>query len=112
MRKVLKISADDTVAVALKRLEKGEQVDMDGKRITLMSAVPAGHKLAISAVGRKNSRLMFLAASNGICATSVSQRTSRLPPPTPSPDKKPSTALTNVINGIESSIDTENLPTE
>ena len=50
MRNVLKISPDDSVAVALTPLKAGDAIDVDGKAITLLDDIPAGHKVALNAM--------------------------------------------------------------
>lgn len=50
MREVLKISPADTVAVALMPLKAGDTVSVDGEAITLLSDIPAGHKVALRAM--------------------------------------------------------------
>lgn len=47
MREVLKISASDSVAVALTPLAAGSVVDVDGEPVRLQTDVPAGHKFAL-----------------------------------------------------------------
>ncbi len=47
MRAMLKITPADNVAVALRALEAGETVDVDGEACTVSTAVPAGHKMAL-----------------------------------------------------------------
>ncbi len=47
MREVLKISAGDSVAVALLALEAGKTVDVEEQAVTLVTDVPAGHKFAL-----------------------------------------------------------------
>ena len=47
MHELLKITPQDSVAVALRPLKKGETVDADGEQITLLTDVPAGHKVAL-----------------------------------------------------------------
>ena len=47
MREVLKISAGDSVAVALIALNAGSEMDVEGQKITLLTDVPAGHKFAL-----------------------------------------------------------------
>ena len=44
MRNVLKISPDDSVAVALTPLKAGDAIEVDRKTITLLDDIPAGHK--------------------------------------------------------------------
>jgi altronate hydrolase len=46
-RNVLKISPVDNVAVGLMRLEKGDQVVLDGQSYNIQSRVPAKHKFAL-----------------------------------------------------------------
>ena len=50
MREVLKISAGDSVAVALTALEKGTELDVEEQQIVLVSDVPAGHKFALKKI--------------------------------------------------------------
>ena len=47
MKTFLKINPADNVGVALQPLSKGEVIDVDGQRITLLTDVPAGHKCAL-----------------------------------------------------------------
>jgi len=46
-RKVMKIGPADNVAVALLRLEKDDQVTLDGQSCQILSRVPAKHKFAL-----------------------------------------------------------------
>lgn len=50
MREVLKISAGDSVAVALVALKAGTAVDVEGQQVMLATDVPAGHKFALKAI--------------------------------------------------------------
>lgn len=50
MRDLLKINPTDNVAVALRSLEAGEQLELDGEKLTLRTAVPAGHKVSLRAI--------------------------------------------------------------
>ncbi len=50
MREVLKISAGDSVAVALMALKAGKTVEVDGQPVALINDVPAGHKFALKAI--------------------------------------------------------------
>lgn len=43
----LKIAENDTVAVAIKALTKGEVVEVGGNKVKLISDIPAGHKFAL-----------------------------------------------------------------
>ena len=47
MKEYIKINPADNVAVALQPLAKGTVVTIDGNDITLVSDIPAGHKLAL-----------------------------------------------------------------
>ncbi len=47
MRELLKINPRDTVAVALRPLQKGETAATDDEKIVLLTDVPAGHKVAL-----------------------------------------------------------------
>lgn len=47
--KYIKINPDDNVAVAILDLAAGEKVTIDGTEITLVDAIPAGHKFALTA---------------------------------------------------------------
>ena len=44
---LIRIHADDSVAVALRPIAAGERVTLAGKAITALEAVPQGHKLAL-----------------------------------------------------------------
>ncbi len=46
-RDAIRVSDNDTVAVALRDLKAGEQVSLDGTTITLTSDIPAFHKFAL-----------------------------------------------------------------
>ncbi|MBE5794025.1 MAG: altronate dehydratase, partial [Clostridiales bacterium] len=50
MRAVLKITPSDNVAVALRALEAGETVEVEGVAYTAKQPVPAGHKMALAAI--------------------------------------------------------------
>jgi len=47
MRKYIHINPADNVAVAVDNLNKGEQLEIGDKRITLQEDIPAGHKIAL-----------------------------------------------------------------
>lgn len=47
MRDLLKINPSDNVAVALHSLEAGQQLELDDQALTLCTAIPAGHKVAL-----------------------------------------------------------------
>jgi altronate hydrolase len=44
------VHADDDVAVAVRELAAGEEVDIGGRRLTIAEAIPRGHKVALRAV--------------------------------------------------------------
>lgn len=46
----LRVAPEDDVAVALRPLEEGEDVVVDGVTIRLLDAIPAGHKFAVAPV--------------------------------------------------------------
>lgn len=48
--RVLRVAAEDDVAVALEPLAAGEAVDVDGQAVVIVDPVPAGHKFALRAV--------------------------------------------------------------
>lgn len=50
MREFLKISAQDTVAVALTALTAGTVLDVEGAAVTLTQDIPAGHKFALKEI--------------------------------------------------------------
>lgn len=50
MKNFIKITPDDNVVVALKNLQKGEQLLVDGVTITLSENVDKGHKIAIVSI--------------------------------------------------------------
>lgn len=47
MKEYIKINPADNVAVAISSLQKGSEVEVDGKKFSLVSDIPAGHKFAI-----------------------------------------------------------------
>jgi altronate hydrolase len=48
MEKIIKINPKDNVVVALQDVKKGENIQVDGKTVTLSADVIAGHKIAIA----------------------------------------------------------------
>ena len=50
MNNLLRITPKDNVAVALSAIEKGTVVTVDGISVTAASDIPAGHKIALSAI--------------------------------------------------------------
>lgn len=47
MTSILKINPDDNVVVAIQEQKAGAVITVDGKKITVLEDVPAGHKIAI-----------------------------------------------------------------
>lgn len=47
MKPYLKINPNDLVAVALRPLEAGSSVELDGKKVVLQDDIPQGHKFAL-----------------------------------------------------------------
>jgi altronate hydrolase len=47
----LRIHGDDNVAVAIRALAAGEEVEVDGARVRIREEIPAGHKVALRAIG-------------------------------------------------------------
>lgn len=48
--KVLHIDADDNVAIALDRIEKGESIHIDQTKIAAEESIPQGHKMALMSI--------------------------------------------------------------
>lgn len=48
MRRLMKMNARDTVAVALRPIEAGETVEIDGVTVTTSQEIPRGHKIALT----------------------------------------------------------------
>ena len=48
MTDILKINPADNVVVAIQPLSAGAVIEVDGKQITVLEEIPAGHKIAIS----------------------------------------------------------------
>ena len=67
-------------------------------------------QMAVKAEGRKNKRLIPRTVTGSDPITNVSHSTSRLPPPTPNPARKPRTVPTMTINGKLPNIDIGSLP--
>lgn len=51
MKEYIKINPADNVAVAISPLAKGTVINVDGRDITLIDDIPAGHKVALQAIG-------------------------------------------------------------
>ena len=50
--KLVKINSNDNVAVAIQSLFKGDVVSVDGDTFTLLSDIPAGHKVALKDIDK------------------------------------------------------------
>jgi len=50
MNDVLRLHAEDDVAVALRPLKVGETVRIDGQAITLRASIPLAHKFALKPI--------------------------------------------------------------
>ena len=48
--RVVRVAAEDDVAVALAPIAAGERVRVDGAEVVVRDAIPAGHKFALRAV--------------------------------------------------------------
>ncbi|MCQ2335516.1 MAG: altronate dehydratase family protein, partial [Paludibacteraceae bacterium] len=48
MTSILKINVDDNVVVAIQPQKAGDTFQVDGRKITVLEDVPAGHKIAIT----------------------------------------------------------------
>ena len=57
--KAIVISPDDTVAIALEPLKKGEVVDIGGEKFSLPEDVPYGHKLALKDIAEDEEVLKY-----------------------------------------------------
>ena len=82
-------------------------------RICLIQSVPCFHRKQqeTTAEGRKNSRLINRAVAWSVPMTKVSHRSSRLPPPAPSPDRNPKTVATAITIRMLPAINSGCLPT-
>ncbi len=50
MNPFIQLHPDDNVVIALKNLEKGAKIDINGQEIQLGSAITFGHKIAIKPI--------------------------------------------------------------
>lgn len=50
MKPVLVISERDNVATALQALEVGRRLDVSGVAVSVLDAIPSGHKIALRAI--------------------------------------------------------------
>lgn len=48
MRRLMKMNARDTVAVALRPIDAGETLEIDGVQVTAKQDIPRGHKIALT----------------------------------------------------------------
>lgn len=59
MRKFIKINAADNVAIALKPMITGEEVQTEEQTVTLTEDVPQGHKVALADIDANNNILKY-----------------------------------------------------
>ncbi|MFA9377938.1 MAG: UxaA family hydrolase [Lachnotalea sp.] len=59
MQEIIKIHQNDSVAVALKPLIKGEKVDVSGQIVTLLEDIPQGHKFALKDIKTSESVIKY-----------------------------------------------------
>lgn len=59
MKKYIKIHENDTAAVALVPLKKGEKADIDGRVVTLTEDIPQGHKFATTSIAEGDSVIKY-----------------------------------------------------
>ena len=59
MKKYIKIHENDTAAVALSPLKKGEKADIDGRVVTLTEDIPQGHKFATTSIAEGDSVIKY-----------------------------------------------------
>lgn len=57
--KLIKINPNDNVAVAIQTLFKGDVVTVEGDTFTLVTDIPAGHKVAIKDIGKDESVIKY-----------------------------------------------------
>lgn len=59
MKEYIKIHENDTAAVALVPLKKGEKLDIDGHVVTLTEDIPQGHKFAATSMKAGDSVIKY-----------------------------------------------------
>jgi altronate dehydratase len=59
VKAVLMVSARDNVATALEALEVGRQLEVEGHALIVREAVPAGHKVAMTAIPNGSSVIKY-----------------------------------------------------
>lgn len=47
-RSLIRLAADDNIAVAARTIEPGERLLLDGQTITAVDRIPTGHKMAVA----------------------------------------------------------------
>ena len=52
MEQAILISEKDNVAVALRPLEQGAAVNLDGCQVTALENIPQGHKISVRPIGK------------------------------------------------------------
>ena len=68
MVNIIKIHKDDNVAVALEAIKQGESFTVDGKIITAVSDIPAGHKAALCDMEEKTAVIKYGCPIGYTCA--------------------------------------------
>ena len=59
MQAVIRIHPTDNVAVALRELQAGEVVELEGAALQVLSAIPRGHKLALQPLAARASIIKY-----------------------------------------------------
>jgi altronate dehydratase len=72
MKPVLVISSRDNVATALTRLEAGQPIDVDGRRLTPRQSIPSGHKVAIADIAAGHEVIKY-GSPIGIATASIQE---------------------------------------
>lgn len=49
-RSLIRLAAEDNIAVAARPIEPQEVLDFEGRRITVADRIPMGHKMAVAAI--------------------------------------------------------------
>jgi SAF domain len=59
VKSVLVISERDNVATALDALEPGRRIEVQGRAVTVLDAIPRGHKIALAPIGRGSAVIKY-----------------------------------------------------
>jgi altronate dehydratase len=57
--RVLLLNRRDNVAVAIRALRAGDQVELDGRQVDVAEDIPFGHKLAVAEIGAGDSVVKY-----------------------------------------------------